>query len=212
MRRQILARLIEERVVLAFAARHHISLSPRDRVEIGAQVAHLSASGSPSAMPGIGIPFIRGVLTRQAVIQEVERVVTPARLTRGPSVHLVVYSIPSNSGRGAYKEALTLATNGEPVPAAARQKDEWVARFHVPPWIDSTLAAASRGQYLGPFRRHGAILVYRLLNRGVHRYSGPARARVEARYFSGWLKRELAHRPPSCYASTGKAEGCPGPR
>jgi len=181
-------------------------------MKIGAQLAHLSVPPGARAVADVGAPFIRSVLTRQALIQDVERAVTPARLLRGPSVHLLAYVIPAGTDRRAYAQALALATNGKPVPPSAREKYEWVAAFHVPSWMDSAVAGASPGQYLGPFRRHDQLLVYRVLGHGTHRYSAPARAVVEVRYFSRWLKRELAREIPSCYGPSGNSRPCPGPR
>lgn len=206
VKRQVLARLLQEHVVLAYAAAHHISLSDADEGRVGVAM-HDSA-----IVRVADSTFLRQVLRRQLLVQKVEDAVVPESARKGPSLHLRKFFIPAPpgpSGSGVFHQALTLATDGAPIPPGTRIRAEWEAPFRLTAPIRQALDYAGPGQYVGPFSSGTGYLVVQLVSRGTHRYGTPARNVLTTRYFRGWLKQQLAAQHPQCFDSRGKNQPCP---
>src|SRR5947209_11936163 len=165
--RQVLARLLQERVILAYAQSHGIRLDRDDERRINV------ALNNPTLPHGRSIHFLHDVLERELIIQRVEDSVVPASVKQGPSVHIMKYSLPIVQllqKHVVYKRALDLATYGSTVPAGTRQREEWEAPFRLPKKARAALDYATVQQFVGPFRYHNTYLVIQLLGRVIHRY------------------------------------------
>ncbi|GAC1635535.1 MAG: hypothetical protein NVS4B2_23090 [Chloroflexota bacterium] len=206
VKRQVLGRLLQESVVLAYARGHHITLGPADTAQVARalQDGSLVHTGDSS--------FLHDVLTRELLVQKVMQRVLPPAAKRGPSVHIRKYYIPFASVKyrsAAYHEALVLATDGQPVPDNARVRDEWQADFRLPPKINQALAYASPGQFVGPFAAGDHYQVVQLVKRSSHAYGAPARNALATRYFHIWLTTQMARTRPQCFDARGKSTACP---
>jgi hypothetical protein len=210
LREQVLARLIEERVVFAYAQRHHIRLRLQDRLAIDQELANVRQSGQVAKL-STSSSFMRAMLDRELLVRRVEDAVAPADAKAGPSVHIRKISLPVGvSGRArVYRQAVNLATEGRGVPAGAQSREEWEALFRLGSTLRRGLAAARPGQFVGPFHRPGGYLVIQLLGRGEHSYGQPARQRLEGAYFRTWLRIQLERAAPHCFAPSGSTIDCP---
>jgi hypothetical protein len=213
---QVLARLIEERVILDYAAARGLALTPYDQHRVSVELQGLDARSSGTealfTREGIVPRFMRQILASQLLVQEVEDQVLASAEIGGPSYHVrkfVVPLLPTEQRKAIYREALDLATAGTPVPRRASVKVEWVASFRVPTAIREGLDASTPGQYVGPFATGSGFLVYQLLGKGHHVYGGPARALLEPRYFKSWLQIRVARSHIQCFAASGSGIRCP---
>lgn len=207
-----LSRLIEERVILHFSAGHHIDLSASDQARVRSELSKLTsptAFGPAAAYRGAGVgkSFLSAVLSRELLVRQVENAVAPSSTKKGKSVEIDRLTIPATSG--GYQAALTLATQGSPVPTDATIRREWVAIFRITGDLRRALDAATPGQYIGPFSKPSAYLVVHLLKKSVHAYGSPARTALETSFFRMWLAHQLAAAHPQCFDATGKTARCP---
>jgi hypothetical protein len=219
LRSEILGRLIEEHVVVAYARRHDIVLQPSDQAAVDREAtAETAGSGGAPLSSNLGVSgsFLRAVLARELLVRRVEETVAPATAKSGPSFHLrkIIIPIASRGQRAvAYRQAIELATYGRPVPVGADVRVEWVARFRLPADLRSALAVARPGQYTGPFpaasRAYSAYLVVQLLGSGPHAYGKPARQALEARYFRFWIHRQVQQAGPKCFTASSTPTPCP---
>lgn len=215
LERQVLRRLLEQRVVEQYAGAHHIALSASERRQIDAQVAIVTATGTPAGklLSGheVSRAFIHSILTDELLVQKVEHAVVPTDLDRGRSYRLriVTVSIGLGGEKPAFRAALDLATSGGAAPAGATDRTEWVAAFRLGTSVQTILSQAQVGQYVGPFQHGDSFRDFQLLGRKWGRYGRPARQRLETAYFRGWLNRQLSAAHPACYAGT-KPAPCPG--
>ncbi|MBV9281891.1 MAG: hypothetical protein JOZ41_17570 [Chloroflexi bacterium] len=211
LRRQALIRLLQERVVQDYARRHGVRLTAADQSGIDRQLAIAAGPGSTLLRRlGVSRSFLRAVLARQMLVQRVEAAVAPDWARQGPSVHVRRYVIPYGTDPvQAREEAVTLAIDGKPIPAAASIRDEWIADFRLAAPLQETLAVADPGQFAGPYDQGSAFLVIQLLGRGTHRYGRPAREELASRYFHTWLAEAFRQTRPVCYGADGKTMACP---
>jgi hypothetical protein len=212
---QALARLIEERVVMAYASTHRIRLTTRDQSRIDQElngVRQDAAGGDLLRSLGITPRFMREIVRREMLVQRVEDTVAPQSVKVGPAFHLrhffIFYGL-GKSRKQARDEALTLATDGAPVPDQAGVRVDWVAPFRLPSIIRSQLRLANPGQFVGPFPGNRSFLVLQLLAYRSHRYGKPARQQLEAEYFRRWLARAVRGADPKCVTDRGAATPCP---
>jgi len=206
VKRQVVARLIEEHLVLNYAHDHHLSLTSADRARVR------DALRDPALLRSGKRSLVTQILLRELTVQKVEDAVAPESAKRGFAFHVVKFAIPIPGARGAraaYAQALDLATQGTPFPDGTVMRKEWEAPFRLPRQVREALDYAEPKQYVGPFRRNGTYLVVQLLSRGVHPYGAPARVELEARYFKAWLASRLAALHPRCFGDTGRQEPCP---
>lgn len=208
----ILARLIEEHVVLGYARRHHITLTPGDLAEARLQLEKLMAPSAPTARLfhlGVTRQFVTHVVQRQLLIQRVEESVVGDRATAGPEFHVTRIGIPnSGSSTEDNRSVIQLATSGK-IPAGAAEKTEWMAPFRMAPRVRQALEAAKKGDYVGPFSRPGYVLVIKLLGRGTHHYSRTAHALLTSKLFRSWVSRAVARAHPRCVGAAGTPVTCP---
>ena len=213
---QVLARLIEERVVLSYAKQHHIALSPGDRSRITREMRRLTDTNRGTTTlftrGRVDPTLMRSILQREILVQKVEDAVAPASARGGTSFHVEKFLLPvdQNQPRSAvYRQAVDLATDGKPIPAAAQVRFEWLAPFRLEPEERSALEQAQPGDHVGPFAHPRGYLVILLLARGTHAYGQPARLILETRYFHAWLARQVHRASPTCFDPSGATISCP---
>ncbi len=218
IRDQLLRRLLEEDAVIEYADRHRIHLSSVDQTEINAQMASIDQAGSVIAQmiarKQISRPFLRSLLETEFLIHRVETRVIPVKVEEGFAYHVRTITIPfAPGGRGlnAYRRAVTLATDGRPIPRRALVRTVWIIPPHLAANVRKLVAVAQPGQYVGPFKRHRAYLVVQLLGSGLRRYSRTTLLTVETSYFHRWIDRMLTAERPICFSPSGKTVACPGP-
>lgn len=214
LRQEVLARLIQERVVLSYASTHHIALSRSDRRRIDIELDVLLGGSSGPAITDMRVDrsFLRDLLAREMLVRRVQESVVSGRASSGPSFHVRKFIIPRSPSRPdaqAFKGALDLATDGQPVPAGTQVRDEWVAAFRLGDRELKALTAAQPGQYTGPFTGPRAYVVIQLLGEGSHAYGRPARDMLQARYFQAWLRAAIRRAAPTCFTRTGARAVCP---
>jgi hypothetical protein len=216
VRGQVLGRLLEEDIVAQYASAHHITLSASDLNVVYEDVLQLVSQGTTVAQllaeRKINRGFISDLLARESLVRKVEQAVTAGRAESGPAVHVARYtfSIGNGTSRGrAYQLALALATDGRLVKGSAALHTQWIALSRLPSAVRDAVAGAHNGQSLGPFGDGQAYVVYRLLERGTHRYGRVARATREAQLFRAWLSRQLRREGPRCFDQGGAAVSCP---
>lgn len=211
LREQVLARLIEERVVLAYAQRRHIALQPQDQLIIARELHTLTAASPSPSQLHVTSSFLRAMLTRELLIRRVEDAVAPPRDKAGPSLHLRKFLLPFSgpNHHSLYRRAVDLATSGRDAPAGAETREEWVAAFRLDGDLKAALLAARAGQFVGPVSRHSGYLVVEVLGRGDHAYGRPARTVLETASFHTWLRRQLHGASLRCYDSRGLPTSCP---
>jgi hypothetical protein len=208
----VLARLIEERIVLDYAHRHHIRLTPGERSEASRQVQSLMAPSAPTARLfhlGVSRAFVSHIVDRQLLIQKVEGRIVGARAKHGFEYKIRKIGIPNSGSDSADNQAvMRIATTGK-IPPGAAEKTEWMAPFRMTPGVRRAVAAARPGDYVGPFTRQGYVLVIQLLESGDHPYAAPARAALTSRLFATWLSHALKRAHPRCRGSSGALAPCP---
>lgn len=208
----VLARLIEERTVLAYAARNHISLSASDRLAARAQLRAMMAPSAPTARlfyTGVSRDFVSQVVQRQLLIQRVEERVVGRAARRGLEYRIRKIGIPSSGNAGAdTRRLLQIATSGT-LPADAAERTEWMAPFRMKPAVRRALAVAQPGEYVGPFTRPGYLLLIQLLARRSHRYASAAHQVITSRLFGRWLAGAVAAAHPRCLDHRGFMAPCP---
>ncbi|MGH2448184.1 MAG: hypothetical protein ACRDFS_06225 [Chloroflexota bacterium] len=203
--RQVLGRLIQERVATLYARHHHLSLSSRLQRTVTAEVHLLTSDGL--SWRGLSLPLIHSIVKREMLILQIEQEITPHRLLQGESFQVERYFVPEKIG---HREASLLA-NGRAGLAKYAVRKQWLAAWRLPPPTREALRSAPPGDTSGTFAAVHGWVIYRLLNRGIHPYHGPARRAVEAKYFKGWLRRQVHRAHPTCYRSTGARTRCPLP-
>lgn len=218
LQQQVLRRLLEETVVLKYARSHQISLSPAERRQVAGELTTVATPGTPAAtllqQKVISPQFLRRLLENQVLVQKVEKHVLAGRGRRGPSYHIRIFAIPRGAGvndAAVRRQALDLATDGQPVPPSASERVEWVASFRLSQHIRAAVDLAQPGEYTGPFRRKRAYLVVQLLGRGIHAYGRPAREALQVKTFRAWIDLTLRKSHPACQNQRGRAMPCPGP-
>jgi hypothetical protein len=212
LREQVLARLIEEHTVLAWASTHHVTLTQTDRAQANSELARMRADNSPTAglftNHHVGVRFMRSVLQRQLLIQKVRAAVTSHAVVAGPAYHIQKYLV-HGEGKDRRAAAEHLATQGRPIPPDTSTALQWQAPFRLATGMVQALDEATPGDFVGPFSTKSGFVVYRLLSRGVHQYGRPAREQLQARYFHSWLTEQLQKSPPKCFNSSDNRVPCP---
>ncbi|MDQ2744500.1 MAG: SurA N-terminal domain-containing protein [Chloroflexota bacterium] len=207
---QVLARLIEERVIAGFAAHHHMTLSSGDREGAAGQAALLLDQGSGIPATRAGRAMLTGVILREMVVQQVEKAITATAPGAGISYHIQRFLVPAFRSRSqAYRSAIQFAVGGSAPPAGTRSRVEWVAAFRLGRALRASLRLASPGDFVGPFVKPGGYQVVRLLGTGFHRYGAPARRDLTSRLFHAWLAGEIQKASIECFTERGKQTVCP---
>ena len=212
LRRQVLARLIQERLILAYAQSHRIGLSPADDKLVQARTdAYTSGKGSSLHRLGITPAFLRGVVQRQILIAKVESKVTARQLaSTAPDFYVKRYQVPTTGGRSsAEKAAATLATAGRPVPPGTRVDTLWLHPSDLNTSARALLQTAEPGQFTGPFPGGHGYLVYRVLDALSSGDPVEARQQTETQYFQSWLERAVRAAHPQCFNAQGGNVQCP---
>jgi hypothetical protein len=214
--REVLARLIQEQLVGAYAARHRIGLSEAEREAVSLSAAELKARSDFKATVYdsrlVTPQFVTQILAREMLVRKIEETVTYPAAVRGPSFQVRRYWIrigPRLPDKRAYSVAIDLATSGRSASTDTRVRQEWVAAFRLPAPVRQALTAASSGDFVGPFKGASVYTVFELLATGNHSYGQPARSRMELQLFHNWLKQQLARATITCYLANGKATACP---
>jgi hypothetical protein len=211
-RSSILARLLEEQVILAYARQHHLWLSAADKEAARTQLQKLMEPSSPSARlfhRGVSREFVSEIVRRQLLVQRVEESVVGSRVDSGPEFHIRRIGIPlSGSAERDNRRVVQLATGGR-LPAGSAQKTVWMAPFRMAPGVRQALESARPGDYVGPFSRPGYVLVIKLIARGTHRYASPAREQLASTLFRSWVQRTVEAAHPKCMTPAGKLSSCP---
>jgi SurA N-terminal domain len=207
VRQQVLARLLQQQVVLQYARTHHVHLTAADKQHIDAGVKSLLDPTSDTAglyghRPAT-VQFLRTVLQTESLVLKVENSVVGTKATSGLEYHIEKISIPP--ARNARKRALNLATDGTPVPVDAIVRDEWEAPFRLRPAVAKSLSLAHQGDYIGPYRRHTGYLVLHILGKGQHKYGRPAHVALLTQLFQNWLRVHMAAAHPRCYEQGDRA-------
>lgn len=212
--RQVLERLIEERVIEIYAARHGIALTAADQRRAARMTVVLLArkrvtgtdqSNPPSRMLG-------AIVRRELLVQHVQAAVTSSVAVSGPSYHLRRYLAPRvGSAHQTYLEANQFALGASPPPPGTLIRTEWKASFRISPALRAILRDAHSGQYVGPFKRAGGYEVIEVLDQSRHRYGAKARGSLMARHFATWLQAQVLSAHPICYSANGRETSCPHP-
>lgn len=206
LQRQVLNRLVQERVIMQYAAQHHLTITGRDRRRVDAALRKLSAvHQAPAAL-------LRTLLFGQVLVEKVEAAVTPARALRGPMYHIRKYVISPLQGipeHVRYAQAVSLATDGKPVPDGTNILDEWEAPFRLPHDQRNALQYAARNQFAGPFHVRDRWLVIQLRTTAVRTYGRPAQTVIAQHYFSRWLMEQMLHSHVQCFNVNGSSMACP---
>lgn len=212
--RQVLERLVEERVIEAYAARHGIALTTAQQHRASEMTVALLAQKRVPHPDGKNpqTQMLGAIVRRELLVQQVQATVTAAVPRSGPSYHLRRYLVPNfGSAHQASLAANQLALGNSPPPAGTMIRPEWKADFRISPVLRASLRDARPGQYVGPFARPGGYEVFEVLARGWHRYGKRAREALVARQFAHWLQAQLRSAHPVCYSSIGHPESCPQP-
>jgi hypothetical protein len=212
--RQVLERLIEERVIEIYASRHDIVLTPLQRRRAKqmtmALLARMTVAGTNHNDPRRRMlgPIIR----RELLIQQVQAAVTSSLPSSGPSYHLRRYLVPTfGSAHQTYRAASQLAADNSPPPPGTIIRTEWKANFRLSRTLRASLRPARRGEYAGPFKRAGGYEVIEVLDRSQHRYGAKAREFLVARRFAAWLRGQVSSAHLVCYSPGGLTTPCPHP-
>lgn len=215
LNRQVLARLIQERVALDYARAHRIRLSRGDKRAIAARIAPYLGGphGAHASLRRLGITgsFLRGVIERQVLIGKVEDAVTAAQLARsGPQLRVQRYLVSSGKGTASsLAAARTLAQQGRPVPVGTQVQTDWVSASSLSPSIWNVLQAAEPGQFTGPFVSSQGYLVYRLIDAKTPADPLASRQNFQLRFFHQWLQRAVRNAKPRCFSGNGSGVPCP---
>jgi hypothetical protein len=212
LRQQVSRRLIEERVVANYAARHGIQLSGSDARRVARELKRLQSPHSGTARlfttERVSPAFMRTVLQNQLLVKRVEAAVVAKAALSGPSFRLRKYVFGAD--RTSYQSAIDLATGGAAGLSGRPPPTHWVAAYRLLPRIRSLVAVAGAGDYVGPTLEGPSYVVYQVLGRGNHRYGLPARQDIEARFFRTWLVRRMAKVQPKCAQGGGQTVSCSG--
>ncbi|GAC1405739.1 MAG: hypothetical protein NVSMB52_19490 [Chloroflexota bacterium] len=214
LHRQVLRRLLEERVILVFAHKHGIVLSTPELRRISRELRSLTAEAhfADKSLKQHQLAFLHRVLVNEALVQKVEDQAVGQESRAGQAFHLLTISIPIDPVVGklkAYREAVDLATDGQPIPPEAGMRVDWKAAFRLPVRMYTALVAAKSGQYIGPFLQGDRYVDIQYLGKGIHRLGGPARAVLKTKNFRQWLYAQLVSGRPGCFRVNGTAIGCP---
>jgi hypothetical protein len=213
---QVLARLIEESVVMRYAIRHHLSLSQADASRIDDEMIRFEGDRSSNASFFSAVHadrgFVRAVLGRQLLIEKVEAAIVPLSATVGPTLHLREIVLPySNKNQGSQRlsQAAGLLRGNHDKLNGERTKVRWEAVFRLDADVRSALARVRPGQWAGPFARRDSVIVFQLIARQFRRYGRPARVAIETQFFRDWLDRRLTHLVVHCLNPSGFRVACP---
>lgn len=216
LRRQVLRRLIEERVVLSYAGTHHIVLSGRDTVHVANSLAAMQTAGTNTALllrqRVVTTAFLRSLLANEGTVRKVELAVVGKTSRKGYSYHLRVVSFfirAGTTGKRGFARASRLIADGGPIPAAAAATSGWYAAFRLPHSTRVVLDQAIPGRWTGPFRRSHSWVAIRLIDRGTHPFGRPARLLLQTRQFRAWIGHMVRRAHAICYAETGEEVACP---
>jgi hypothetical protein len=210
LRKQVVRRLMEERIVTEFAAQHSIRLSSADRSRVDREMKRLQSPHSGTrrlfGANRVSPHFMRGVLQTQLLVRRVEAAVVGKAALVGPSFRLRKFVFGGDQ-RG-YKSATDLATGGINGAAGPSPPIHWVAAYRLPAQLRSLAGLARKGDYVGPSPQGGSYVVYQILGHGVHRYGLPAREETEARSFRAWLATRMSQTQPKCLQGGAKSVPC----
>lgn len=215
LRDQSLTRLLQERVVLDYATRHHITLSDRDTASIQTEMVRLESKSSPTRKlfydGTVSRRFMRSILRRQLLVQKVQEHVAGRESARGPLVRIRRIRMPARSAalRRAALTVLRAVAAGAPVPATATDRTNWIAPFRLPHAMQQALAHARTEMYLGPFEHAGQAILVRLEARTVGPYNALSRAEARSYFFNQWLQSALRKARPRCAGAGGRLTVCP---
>ncbi len=216
LRRQVLARLLEEAVVRDYARRRHIVLDGMDRLTLQSNLEQLQLASTPAShllsRHVISLSFLRRLVGTEILVRKVEDQVTGGSNLSGFQYHIVLYRIPAlgDPHHGpVYHQALTLAVDGRPEPAGTVRRHLWVVPHRLIHRMRLALALASPGEYVGPFRHGNIYLVAQLRGSGLHRLGRPARIAQETAIFRRWIAQQLRLQAPRCYHLDGHLSPCP---
>lgn len=210
LRKQVVRRVLEERVVTEYAAHHGVRLSASDARRIEREMKRLQSPHSGTqrlfSTERVSPHFMRGVLQNQLLVRLVEAAVVGKAALVGPSFRLrkYVFGIDSRS----YKSAIDFATGGVIDAASHRAPIHWVATYRLPVHVRSLAGVASDGDFVGPTLVGPAYVVYQVLGHGIHRYGLPAREETEARIFRAWLDKRMSRIAPKCFQGPFKTVSC----
>lgn len=210
--RQVLERLIEERVIEVYASRHGIALTAADRRRATRMsmvlLARKEVTGTGQSYPPSRM--LESIVRRELLVQHVQAAVTSSVTLSGPSYHLRRYLVPRvRSGHQTYLEANQLALGNSPPPPGTLIRTEWKADFRISPALRASLRDAHPGQFVGPFERAGGYEVIEVLGQGRHRYGPKARESLVGRRFATWLQAQVLSAHPVCYRPAGSTTPCP---
>lgn len=206
LQRQVLNRLVQERVIMRYAAQHHLAITSRDRRRANAALRKLSTVNSAPAA------LLRTLMFSQVLVEKVEVAVTPPRALRGTMYHIRKYVISPLHGipeHVRYAQAVSLATDGKPIPDGTNILDEWEAPFRLPLDQRDALQYAARNQFAGPFHVRDRWLVIQLQDTAVRTYGRPAQTVIAQHYFSRWLMEQMLHSHVQCFNVNGSSMACP---
>ena len=208
LREQVLARLLQESVVLQYARERHITLTAADHSRVTAETEALTNPASYTADLYATAPtrrFLRHVLERQALILKVEQLVVGVRARSGFAYHLQKFVFPAgDQGRA---RALRLAQSHHLASGQASVETVWQAAFRLAAAVSLAASTAKPGDFLGPFPRSHGFLVVRLLAAGVHQYGRAAQVERLTQVFRSWLLTQFKRHHPACFSPRDRT-GC----
>lgn len=210
-RNEILARLIEEQVVQAYAARHHVHLSPMELLRASDAATAIMTSAGGSSRLGVKPAFLRAIVTREFLVEKVENAISPPADKVAVQWHIRKVYFPRGKGTGAYRQAIALATNGGPIPAGAAAHALWVLPARVRRAARGALRVAAPGQFVGPFKERRAYVLIELLGHAPHRLPTALRSHLELSHFQAWLRTSIQAAHPRCFSYDGEDVPCPFP-
>lgn len=209
LRLQAITRLIEERLVLRYAHRHHLTLDAADRAAVRTEMARLTSRDRPGLRRDVPRKALLHVLRMQRLIEKVERAVA-AIPTSGPEIHIRELIVPEPvhaNHQTLYQQALAI-TGGAAPPKGTVNLTEWLPRFRLARPLRAALAGAHSGQYVGPFERGSSLLLIRILGDGTHIYGAMARHVLISRAFRPWLAHALHQAQIWCARGARPAAAC----
>jgi hypothetical protein len=210
LRRQVLRRLLEERIVAEYAAQRGIRLSPSDSKRVEVEMTRLQSPHSGTqrlfSTERVSPQFMRSILRNQILVKHVEAAVVGRNAFAGPSFRVRKYIFGID--RQSYKSAINFATGGVSTASGQTPPVHWVAAYRLPTQVRSQADVAGRGDYVGPTLEGGSYVVYQILGHGVHRYGLPARQQIEARSFRLWLAERMSQIQPKCFQGPVKTVPC----
>jgi hypothetical protein len=200
LREHVLARLLQERVILQYAREHHISLDAVDQSRVNAQMEALISPSSYTAdlyAKPQTTRFLHRVLDTQAVVLKVEQTVVGRQAESGFAYQLQKFVFPA--GVQGEARAKALVRTHRFVSHEGSVETVWQAAFRLAPAVSLAASAAKPGDYLGPFHRVTSVLVVRILAEGVHAYGRIAQLERQTQLFRSWLVTQIKRNHPVCY-------------